>query len=198
MKSLKFLESICYEHGEYPLLEFHQKRLNDVFYNHFDGHQPHQLSAILPNLSFSEKHKVRVLYDHENIQIEFSQYQLRPLQSIKIVRDDDIAYPFKLEDRSSLQILFDQREGADEIIIVKQDKITDSFYANIVLWDGSQWITPSTYLLNGVRRQFLLNQGSISEQKITISDLKNFEKISLINAMMDLGESLIGIDQLIY
>ena len=63
--------------------------------------------------------------------------------------------------------------------------MTDASYSNIILFDGKNWITPETYLLNGVKRQFLLHQKVIKEAKVTIDNLHNFSKIALINAMRD-------------
>lgn len=185
---MKFLESICYENGYYPLLEYHQMRLNDTLEQNFESFQPIDLNSLLPDLSLAEKHKIRVVYDHESYQIEYASYQMRELKSIKLVYSDEISYDFKYEDRSKLQALFDQRGEADEIIIIKNGLITDSFYANVALWDGNQWITPSTPLLFGTRREALIQEGKLTEMPVLAEDLKSYSKICLINAMLDLEE----------
>jgi 4-amino-4-deoxychorismate lyase len=78
---------------------------------------------------------------------------------------------------------------ADDILIIKNGFITDTSFSNIAFFDGTQWFTPFTYLLNGTQRQHLLRQGAIVETEITPSDLKQFRYAKLINAMLDLETS---------
>jgi len=75
-------------------------------------------------------------------------------------------------------------------------KVTDSSYANIIFFDGRQWLTPSTYLLNGTCRQRLLKEGKIKEAPIHYTDIHQFEQIGFINAMLDIGELSLPISQL--
>ncbi len=85
---------------------------------------------------------------------------------------------------------------AIDILIVKNGLITDTSYSNIILYDGKEWFAPKSFILNGVKRQFLLNTGKIKEIKIALEDLKNFEKISLINAMLEPQDIEIGIENI--
>ena len=71
---------------------------------------------------------------------------------------------------------------------MKNNLVTDSYYANLAFYDGSNWLTPKSYLLPGVKRQYLLEMGLISEIEISLVDIQSFQKISLINAMLNLGE----------
>jgi 4-amino-4-deoxychorismate lyase len=80
------------------------------------------------------------------------------------------------------------RGDCDEIILVKNGLITDTSYSNLAFFDGVQWYTPEHPLLNGVRRQALLKQKRVREKRITPDELGSFVKLSLINAMLDLGE----------
>ena len=75
-----------------------------------------------------------------------------------------------------------------DILIVKKEFITDTSFSNIIFFDGDNWITPSTPLLEGTKRKELLEKNIISEQEIKFSDLKNFKKAILINAMLDFDE----------
>lgn len=193
---MKFLESISYEQGHYPLLEYHQRRVESVF-GHFYPDTPVPLLAdVLPEISFAMQHKVRVIYDNESADVEFAGYQVREVKSIKMIRNDEIDYAFKTENRQSLQALFDQRGDADEILIIKNGFVTDSFYANTAFWDGENWYTPTSYLLNGTRRQYLLETGQLHERKIRAEDISSFQSICLINAMMDLGVQELEISRL--
>lgn len=190
----RFIETICFEKGKYPLLELHQERLNRAFYAHFPGVPPHDLAQILPRLTFTEKHKVRVVYDVSEANVQYTKHAPRPVNHIKIVEENAIDYAHKYEDRSELQSLFDQREDADEIIIIKNGLVTDSFYANPVFYDGTNWYAPQTCLLNGVRRQHLINSGKVEVINIKKNDIPDFEKVSLVNALVDLDEISVSVN----
>ena len=93
-------------------------------------------------------------------------------------------FPDKVNDRSELNILFAQRHDADEILIIKQGMVTDSFYANVAFLNGNKWYTPRTFLLPGTQRAFLLDCGVIEEADISENDIYNYSHIRLFNAMV--------------
>lgn len=107
------------------------------------------------------------------------------IKSLLLVVDDVIEYGFKFQNRVALQQNFEKRGNADEVLIVKEGLITDTSYANVVFWDGSQWATPDKPLLKGTKRAQLLREGVIVEQKIRVEDLGAFTYVRLINAMLD-------------
>ena len=72
--------------------------------------------------------------------------------------------------------------------------VTDSYYTNLAFWDGTSWVTPKSHLLNGIKRTHLIQQGQLKEQPITASDIFKFEKVSLINAMLNLDEVVLPIN----
>ncbi len=193
----RFIETICLENGDYPLLDFHQQRVCHVFQSHFPGMEPLDLRDIMPKLNFQERHKVRLVYGRDEYVIEHEKHEQRKIGHLKMVEDDSIEYSFKYLDRSRLQKLFDRRGDADEILIIRNGQITDSFYANVVFHDGYKWITPDSCLLRGVRREMLLREKLIKEQRITASDIPGFQKAGLINALTDLGETEIPIQCII-
>ena len=78
----------------------------------------------------------------------------------------------------------------DDIIIVKDGLITDASYANLIFWDGENWFTPNTPLLKGVQREKLLKDGLIQEKEIKPSDLASYQKVALINAMLDFKDKI--------
>jgi 4-amino-4-deoxychorismate lyase len=162
--------------------------LEHVFKNHFPTNQPHRLSDQLPQISETGRHKVRFVYDQHEFEIEHHPYQPKIVKSLKIVEAPVLDYSFKYEDRSKLVGLFKEKGSADDILITQNGHITDSSYSNVAFWDGLEWFTPTTYLLNGVRRQYLISTGAIIERPIMIEDIKNYEKVCLINAMLELGE----------
>ena len=144
----------------------------------------------LPDFSEIGKHKFRFEYDSASYQLESEVYQPKSIQTIKLV-EANLDYNFKFIDRSGLQNLLDQSQ-ADEIIIVKNGLVTDSSYSNLAFFDGSGWWTPERPLLAGIRRASLLDRGKIKTIKIRIDDLLKYEKVSLVNAMLDLDELTIS------
>ena len=105
-------------------------------------------------------------------------------------------YSYKYHDRRVFERLMKNSE-ADDVIIAVNDMVTDASYANLAFWDGSQWWTPETPLLNGVKRQHLLDQGLIQKRTISTNDVRSFKKVSLINAMLDLGDLEVDISSML-
>ena len=68
---------------------------------------------------------------------------------------------------------------------MKNGFITDTTFSNIVFYDGMQWITPDTYLLNGTQRQRLLREGRIVSREVRVGDLSRFITAKPINSMLD-------------
>ena len=101
-----------------------------------------------------------------------------------------IDYTFKYADRDKLIQLQQSKGTCDEILIYQNGRITDTSYSNVVFYDGNQYITPSTYLLNGTKRRYLLERGIIKEQDIGLGDLPRFRYLFLINAMLDLEDNI--------
>ena len=120
-------------------------------------------------------------------EITVSPYQMRRVNSFKLVVCDDIEYSFKGVNRDRLNALRNMKGDADEIIIVKHGLLTDTSYSNIALFDGKEWVTPQTPLLKGTMRQSLLDQGTITERRISVEDIFLYQKIAMINAMLPLG-----------
>ena len=127
-------------------------------------------------------------YDNEKVEVKFKPYQTPKIRTLKIVGGGGVDYRFKYADRSKLDDLFAQRKETDDIVIAKGGRITDSYFANLAIFDGEEWWTPEEPLLAGVQRQYLLDQRLIQTAQIRVSDIHKYEKISLINAMNELRE----------
>jgi 4-amino-4-deoxychorismate lyase len=144
-----------------------------------------KIIEIPDNLTIN-RYKCRVTISFENtVVVSIDPYIQREIKTLKVVHDNDIEYPFKTENRLELNACYEKREGCDDIIIVKNGLITDSWAANILLFDGKSWIAPDTPLLKGVQREYLLTQNLIKSKRVTINDLPLFKKIRLVNAMID-------------
>lgn len=184
------VESLRLKDGIIMNLEYHNQRLNRSKAELFPGSPEVELKALIkiPDDCRQGIFKIRVLYDQLVREIEISPYHYRSIQSLKVVHHESIDYHIKYTDRQILQQLFALRGNCDDIIIVKNGFVTDSFAANLLFFDGTNWVTPSTPLLKGTKRQLLLDQRIITEKEIREEDVRNYQKVGLINAMIDFEE----------
>ena len=132
-------------------------------------------------------YKVRVLYDQVIKNIEYLPYQKKSIKSFKLI-NSNISYPYKFADRKNLEKLYSLKEGADDIIIIKDQKITDTFAANLAFFKDNKWLTPASPLLPGTTREKLLKEKKIYPAIITIKDLKKIKKIAIMNCMIGFKE----------
>lgn len=194
----QFIETMCVEQGKIINLDYHLERIKNTrkhFWNTEKTVPTNQLSALAATQD--SRAKLRFTYDKENIyDLSCTPYNTRKIERLKLLGSNDIEYRYKSVDRSEINLLKAETEPTDEIIIVKQNRLTDTSYTNIALFDGSQWITPSTPLLKGTRRAQLLDAGKLREREVLATDLKSFQSISLINAMMDLEELVLPISSI--
>ncbi len=76
---------------------------------------------------------------------------------------------------------------ADEVLLVDSEgRITDCSFANLALRQEGRWYTPDTPLLEGVQRQYLIQEGLLTPCTIRVADLKGYDQILPINAMLPL------------
>ncbi|RZD16057.1 MAG: hypothetical protein EVJ46_07655 [Candidatus Acididesulfobacter guangdongensis] len=243
----RFIETVKLENGNYKLIDYHNKRLNDTIIHFFKKNllksEFIDIGKFLPSPAAEFKKgifKCRIVYSDKIESIEILPYIKKNIKRLKLV-ESDIDYSLKFENRDSINNLFNESKifknknqsnlpanlinnnkdnknsrssdslrrgynshddnnpcGDDfDILIVKKGLITDTSYSNIILYDGKEWVTPESYLLNGVKRRYLLNECIIKEIKVRTADLKNFKKISLINAMLEPHDIEIDIDNIV-
>ena len=185
------IETIQLLKGELRNLDFHQERFERTRREVLGLRKHPQLSEQIQVPEGLEKGliKCRVIYDKEILRIEYEPPQTHKVDSLQLVYSDSIEYGFKYEDRTELLKLFKQRGKSDDILVVKKGCISDSFYANVIFWNGFGWITPDTPLLHGTMRAYLISVDLIGEERITPDDLPGFKLLKLINAMNDLEQA---------
>lgn len=183
-------ESIKIKDGKAFHLNLHQQRMDRSVKQVLGIKNKIKILEILSqrNIPPSGLFKCRISYTDKIIDFKILPYQQKFIKTLKLVECNDIQYPLKFSDREYLNDLLDRKGDADEIIIVKNDLITDSSYSNLVLWNGEDWHTPSTPLLQGTKREYLISKNKIKVVKIGVKDLKKYQKVGLINAMMDLED----------
>jgi 4-amino-4-deoxychorismate lyase len=136
-------------------------------------------------------HKCTIAYNEAIVDIKVQPYTIRKIESLKLIVGTTIDYSYKYADREQLNELSAKRGDCDEILIIKNDLITDTSFSNIVFYDGEKWITPNKPLLEGTKREKLIGQGFIEEAEIKVPDLKKYSKACLINAMLELGDTVV-------
>ena len=140
-------------------------------------------------------YKTRVVYGEQGVEtVEYAPYSMRNINSLQVAEDDTIVYDYKSTDRSRLNALVAQKRSCDEIIIVKHGLLTDTSFTNLAIYDDKHWVTPKHPLLHGTKRAELLDKRIIREADITLEDLRNANKISLFNAMIEFGEKEVSIE----
>jgi len=195
----RFIETIRLEDGKFGSLSYHQTRMSramDEFYKDFPKIDLKEILSFCPMPTIG-LHKVRLIYDNEIQSIQISHYNIREIKKLKIISDDSISYLHKFENRNELNNLFAQRKDADDVIIVRGNKITDASFANLVFKRNGKWFTPASYLLDGTMRQQLLDEQIIFEEEILANDLSKYEKVKLINAMLKFDAPEIDVSQIV-
>lgn len=188
----QFIESIKVEDQEVFLLELHQKRVNQTF-SHFGKEESIDLAKIYKNLEHDEDglFKLRISYDlDKRIRTQMIPYAIPEIQDFQLVENNSFDYSFKFEDRKELDKM-KMKAKAEEIIIVKNNHITDTSFSNLLFLKGKDWFTPNSFLLNGVQRQHLLKQKKIKEAEITLQNIKQFTHFQIINALNDFDDMFI-------
>lgn len=133
--------------------------------------------------------KCSIRYSDKVESVNYLPYSPRPIRRLKLVEYDDINYSRKYADRRALEALREKRGECDDVLIVKNGFVTDTSYSNIVFFDGSDYFTPNTYLLNGCKRRELLESGRIKQRRITAAGTQDFLCAYMINAMLDLEDN---------
>jgi 4-amino-4-deoxychorismate lyase len=195
----RLIETIKVVDGQFQNIAFHNSRLNNSRKELFKSKYELDISTLITIPSSANKgtHKCTLTYNEEIIGIHFQPYTIRKIESLKMVTSDHISYQYKYADRSALSELLNQKGYCDEIIIVKNNRITDTSFSNLIFFNGNNWLTPNSPLLKGTKREKLLEAGSIVEANIKSGDLAKYEKVGLINAMLEIGESTVDISNVI-
>lgn len=190
MNTPRFIESIRVCDGKFCSLEWHLRRMRQtIAYWQY----PLDLSILswqVPEELGSGIFKCRIVYDSKIREMTYSPYQPRISRSLKLVDGDELDYAFKYEDRSVIMRLLQLKESCDDILITKGGYITDTSYSNVVLENSEGLFVPHTFLLNGTRRQRLLSEGIVRERAIRPSDLGQYHRLYLINALIGLEEDV--------
>ena len=184
-------ESIRVEGGQAYLLHYHQARIERSYRQLFQKKCPWKLTTILPELPTTGLHKLRFLYNKRAFSFEIAPYEARKIKSLKCVEINTYNYDLKFTDRSGIDQAFALRGDCDDVLMTKNGFLTDTSYCNILLFDGTNLITPEKPLFKGVQREYLLDEKIINVGEIHERDLNNYESFMLVNAMLVFKEKVL-------
>jgi 4-amino-4-deoxychorismate lyase len=184
------LETIKLKDGVYYNLRRHSERIKAAYRVALRRAPDFALQDVLPEPNGPGLYRVRISYPcGSTAKVEVLPYSFPKLKSLKLICDETLEYSHKYLDRSPLAALKDSC-GADDFVITRNGSLTDSSIANVVLENKEGFFTPKLYLLGGVKRSFLLDARRISVRDIGPDDLKNYQKLYFINAMIDLEDDV--------
>lgn len=177
-----FFETIKCDDYEVYNLDFHNKRVANTIAMNLN------LQEYIYPLS-NELLRCKLVYDDSGIlDVKYFPYKKREIKTFKLIHDDNIDYSKKYLDRCELDNLYEKKGSCDEIIIIKNDLVSDTSIANIAIYYENMWITPKKPLLYGTTRARLLEERVIIEKDITVEMLKKSTRLALMNAMIDFDE----------
>lgn len=182
----QFIETIRLHGGTLHHLALHQARVDRTLAHY--ALPPLDLKAVLSGVESQYPdglYKCRVLYGATVPEVDVKPYTPLIRHRVSLV-ESNIDYAYKSADRAGLNALL-RTAGTDDIIIVKDGLVTDSAIANLVFESSQGLFTPRVPLLEGVQRAHLLQQNVIMPIDIRVDDLRRYEKVHFINAMVPLG-----------
>ncbi|MFH1296040.1 MAG: aminotransferase class IV [Bacteroidota bacterium] len=189
------LETIRVEDGRFCHPGYHQARMDRSRKALFrTSKKLNLLDVPVPDDLPSGVFKCRIIYGIQIEKVEFLLSIPKPIHSLVLVNADSLEYPFKYVDRSDIERLLDDHRAFDEIILVKQECITDTSFSNLAFLSGTTWFTPVEPLLHGTCRQRLMDQGILKKKVIKPSDLPQFSHVSLINALLELTDLMLPVN----
>ena len=179
------IETIRIQNGRVRHIEYHNQRCNESRKVLFGTSDSIDLRKFIDTKQAKTTEvKCRITYDNTIQKIEYETYQIRPVQSLKLVKANDLDYSHKYAHREELKRIFDQRQDKDDVLIVKNGLLTDTYYANVALEKNGIWYTPKTPLLKGTARARLIDKGKITPIDIPAGQYSSYTAISIFNAMI--------------
>lgn len=196
----RLLESIKLLDGKFYHLGAHEQRMRRSLLALYGTNSTPGLEQYLHEMPFPQKglYKCRVVYDRLSRDATFIPYVPRAISRVKVVEDNAIAYAHKFVDRDAIDRLFFRRGDCDDVLIVRNGKVTDCSFSNIVFRKGGKWFTPDTPLLEGTTRQRLLDEKFIQSREIRIGDIRSFDTFRIINAMLEFESPEIEVSAIVF
>ena len=193
-KEVMLFETMKAVDGKLLNIKYHNLRVAEsrrVLFGYTDQLDLNKYSYDIPEQG---QYRVKVIYSKKILQVEIKPFLDNPIKTLKILKAA-VCYDHKYVDRSVLDDLLQSKGNADDVLIIKNGFVTDTTIANICFFDGKKWYTPDTPLLPGTYRRQLLEKKIIKEKAIRLTDISDYKKIAIINALRGMQEieELIGL-----
>jgi len=134
--------------------------------------------------------KCRLEYNLSEYHFKCTRYQKKKITRLFLREGHELNYDLKWTDRSGINKLMDGLTFHEDILIVRDGLFTDSSYSNLAFSNGETWHTPRIPLLAGTCRSRLLENETLVEADISLSDVGRYKSIRLFNAMIPWHESI--------
>ena len=182
-------ETIKVINKKFLSVSLHNERMNRSRYELFGCKDELNLGELIeiPSDITKDVYKCKVIYSDTIKDVEFRMYAPRKIEQLRLAYCDEIDYSYKYLERTIFDELLRKNncKENDDILIIKNGRVTDTSYSNIALFDGKEWHTPEFPLLKGTKRARLILDKRILEKDILVEQLPHYEKIVLINAMLE-------------
>ncbi len=182
-----FFETIKVKNSKIFNLKYHNNRLNNTIMQTFSKKTDFDLKDFINPPDDETLYRCKVIYDTNIKEVSFAPYKMRKFKSFICIKSD-ISYSLKSTDRNEFEELTKLNKEYDDIIIIKDDLITDTTIANIAIYDGLRWFTPKTPLLAGTLRASLIDKNLLKTKDFGKKELKSCVKIAIMNAMIGFYE----------
>lgn len=170
-------------------VSLHNERMNRSRYELLGCKNELNLGELIeiPSDITKDVYKCKVIYSDTIKDVEFRMYVPREIERLRLAYCDEIDYSYKYLERTVFDKLLRKNncKENEDILIIKNSRVTDTSYSNVVLFDGKEWYTPKFPLLKGTKRARLILDKRIFEKDISVEQLPHYEKIVLINAMLE-------------
>lgn len=183
-----FFETIKMVDGVLFNLPLHYERMGRTLNEFYHGVNTPDINSVRVPYEYSQGlFKCKITYSSRIENIEYIRYKRKTIRTLGIVEAPEVAYPWKSCDREDLSRLLSS-SGFDEVIITRNGFVTDTSFSNLVFESKDGLFTPTSFLLNGTKRQELLIKHVIQEKNIRVKDLHQYDRLILINAMLDIPD----------
>jgi len=184
-KKDRLFETIKTQNNTIYNIKYHQARVNQAYKKHFNSTAKFELSSILK--ATANLNKIKVIYDKNGIcDIAYTPYKPKKIEKLMLIDISGFEYNYKYLDRAMFEHIYSMYKDIDEFILLNNGYITDTTISNIALYNEKmqQWHSPTKTLLNGTYREKLIDEKKLKLTQIDYTNLKNYSKIALLNAMV--------------
>ncbi|MDO5017643.1 MAG: aminotransferase class IV [Porphyromonas sp.] len=133
--------------------------------------------------------RVTVTYSEAGIEgVRMIPYQLPEIQKLRVIPLLRNFYSSKWADRSFFDGVKEFLYYGVEPLFTLNGLVTDTSFTNLLFEREGRLFTPKSYLLGGTKRAQLLDKGIVEEVEVTVDSISDYDRVHLVNAMLDPGE----------